>query len=464
MLTFYCCAEQRLMCGSCTCQDHVEHRILPLQWAVEQAQDSIQKQADAVETSLRETSEAKSKLSQQLKSIWDDVSERSAGLRQALEGLLVATQAVQGQLESLLGGAAERLQREAIEEAARLERRKLQLEERQKELLQMLSQDTVTLLQGWKTDWEVVERLAPVDTGVEVWDALGGLQEVVLEQTERLQSEVQTVARVCSAYPKPVCTAERPDSQTPCPDDHPSNTPAPSGTVHPESNASTAVAVESTPCMAEITVTDTRELVQSPAPGAKAEDWAGTEPVGRQQLLKYWTAVTFDQSTASEQLRISEGALVATNSSPDTQSYEENEVRFKRLPQVLGLPALGECHYWEVAWSGAVVVVGVACPSLPRQGRTPACWLGRNPSSWGLELSQDVATPLHQNQPGPGIHLASPNIGLFLDLRRQSFALYSIGHDHSLTHLHSFPLTAPPPLIPAFFISKGASVRILPRN
>ncbi|XP_072120800.1 E3 ubiquitin-protein ligase TRIM65-like isoform X2 [Mobula birostris] len=438
-LTFYCCAEGCLMCGRCVCQDQMEHRILPLQWAVEQAQDSIRKQADAVETSLKETSEAKAKVSQQLASIWDDVSERGAGLIQALEGLLVATQEAQRQLESLLEGAAGCLQREAMAEDARLEMRELQLKERQRELLKMLSQDTVTLLQVWQTECVVEERPAPIRIGVEVWDALGGLREVVLELTKRLQSEVQTVARVCSPQPEPVCIPEHPDSQTPCPDDHPSNAPAPSGILHPESSTSTAVAVESTSCTVGMTVTDTV-----------------TE--------RDWTAVTFDRSTASDYLWISEEGLVAKNLWPETQPYGANEQRFERVPQVLGLPALGECHYWEVAWSGTLVVVGVAHPLLPRRGRGTACLLGRNPLSWGLELLQDTATPLHQNQPGPKVHLASPNIGLFLDLPRQSLALYSIGHNCSLTHLHSFALTAPPPLIPAFYIHRGTTVRILPRN
>ncbi|XP_072120799.1 E3 ubiquitin-protein ligase TRIM65-like isoform X1 [Mobula birostris] len=469
-LTFYCCAEGCLMCGRCVCQDQMEHRILPLQWAVEQAQDSIRKQADAVETSLKETSEAKAKVSQQLASIWDDVSERGAGLIQALEGLLVATQEAQRQLESLLEGAAGCLQREAMAEDARLEMRELQLKERQRELLKMLSQDTVTLLQVWQTECVVEERPAPIRIGVEVWDALGGLREVVLELTKRLQSEVQTVARVCSPQPEPVCIPEHPDSQTPCPDDHPSNAPAPSGILHPESSTSTAVAVESTSCTVGMTVTDTvteRDLLRSPVPpvpGAMAEDWADTGAVNRQQLLKYWTAVTFDRSTASDYLWISEEGLVAKNLWPETQPYGANEQRFERVPQVLGLPALGECHYWEVAWSGTLVVVGVAHPLLPRRGRGTACLLGRNPLSWGLELLQDTATPLHQNQPGPKVHLASPNIGLFLDLPRQSLALYSIGHNCSLTHLHSFALTAPPPLIPAFYIHRGTTVRILPRN
>ncbi|XP_078260794.1 uncharacterized protein LOC144596432 isoform X2 [Rhinoraja longicauda] len=173
-----------------------------------------------------------------------------------------------------------------------------------------------------------------------------------------------------------------------------------------------------------------------------------------------WTAVSFDESTASGELRVSEQGALASNVWPENQERAEGCGRFQRLCQVLGMPELGGRHYWEVAVTGQPVMVGLAHSGMDRRRRDNASLLGHNPSSWCLELSQGKAVPWHDKQPAGTLPAPHSHIGLLLDLPQHTLAFYSLGPVPTL--LHRFPGPFPPTLLPAFYINRGASIRILP--
>lgn len=415
----------------------------------EEIRGSVRKELQLVESRLRAAWEAEAAL-----------TERADSLRESMWRARV-------QLGRALGEASRRMEGAVAEEGDRLEQSRAKLRERWTELSALIPQQGAALLQGW-------QRLEPCPDGLllpagqtDVCAALTALQQVVTTAAEQLQAQLcgsstqaadqadQTqdldgqTPRTDTQTPRPEAQTAGPDVQTLGVDNaHASNI------LPPATSTDTVRGVEAP--SGNVDPTPVTAAPSSPLPGPS------TEMVTREQLLQSWTAVSFDESTASGELRVSEQGALASNVWPESQERAGGRGRFQRLCQVLGLPGLEGRHYWEVAVSGQPVMVGLAHSGMDRQRRDNASLLGRNPSSWCLEVSQGKAVAWHDKQPGGTLQAPHPHIGLLLDLPQHTLAFYSLGPAPALLHRFSGPFL--PTLFPAFYINRKASVRILPRN
>ncbi|XP_069786722.1 E3 ubiquitin-protein ligase TRIM65-like isoform X4 [Narcine bancroftii] len=324
-------------------------------------------------------------------------------------------------------------------------------------------------LRGWQKLGTFPDYQLPPDNQIDVSAALRDLPRVITDLAEQMQERLQILSQHISipsegASPEKSSPADHHRIQTPGADDQPAPQPlhtsesTPTGTFQPDSSVDTTTHVDKWAMDTPVDRGGAAAIFPMSMSESTVEPQPFTKPETIEQLLQYATKLTFDLSTASVQLRIAENGRAATNSWPEKQPYCDGPDRFQRLPQVLARPELGGRHYWELSFSGGTVMVGLAHNSLDRRSRGQACMLGRNANSWCLELSSGTATPWHQGQPGPTIQASCSHLGLFLDLPQQSLAFYGLAHGLVLLHRCFGPF--PSTLLPAFYISKGATIHI----
>src|SRR4029434_3350627 len=94
--------------------------------------------------------------------------------------------------------------------------------------------------------------------------------------------------------------------------------------------------------------------------------------------------LTLDPNTAHRELSLSEGNRTVTRVRKK-QPYPDHPERFDYWPQVLCKEGLSGRCYWEVEWSGRVVI-GVAYKSIQRKGRSEGRF-GATDKSWCLDKS-----------------------------------------------------------------------------
>lgn len=141
------------------------------------------------------------------------------------------------------------------------------------------------------------------------------------------------------------------------------------------------------------------------------------EPTTREDFIKHWLPVTFDDRTAQKLLWISEGGSKVARSGEAVCPYPTRPERYDHSPQVLCKEGvMGFRGYWEVDFEGWVVL-GVVTESSPRKLQDGPCGLGENNTSWGVGSSgscyqvwhnaenTDVALPLTSRM---GIYVDQP--------------------------------------------------------
>ncbi|KAG5281395.1 hypothetical protein AALO_G00071640 [Alosa alosa] len=110
-----------------------------------------------------------------------------------------------------------------------------------------------------------------------------------------------------------------------------------------------------------------------------------TEPVTREEFLKYSCHFTLDPNTAHRHLHLSEGNR-RVESRDELQSYPDHPERFDEWYQVLCREGVSGRCYWEVERSGGWVCIAVSYKSISREGRGNECGFGFNDQSWSLDL------------------------------------------------------------------------------
>uniref|UniRef100_A0A3B5MXJ5 B30.2/SPRY domain-containing protein n=1 Tax=Xiphophorus couchianus TaxID=32473 RepID=A0A3B5MXJ5_9TELE len=157
-----------------------------------------------------------------------------------------------------------------------------------------------------------------------------------------------------------------------------------------------------------------------------------------------------DPNTAGRKLVLSDNnksAKIVTTEQP----YPDHPDRFEWNQLLCTNGLTGRC-YWEVEWSGRVLV-SVSYRSLTRRGLSSDCWFGGNELSWGLRCCDDVGYAIcHKNNmaivPLPQSCL-SHRIAVYLDHPAGTLSYYRVSAD-TLTHLHTFNATFTEPLYPGF--------------
>ncbi|GCC18135.1 hypothetical protein chiPu_0022062, partial [Chiloscyllium punctatum] len=185
-----------------------------------------------------------------------------------------------------------------------------------------------------------------------------------------------------------------------------------------------------------------------------------TPPQTRQDLMRYFSVVTFDPNTASDWLLLSDDLQLVTNKHPKNQNHPKHTDRFTRQHQVLGNQEFTSgVHYWEVSVSGGSVRVGLAYRQIHRTDRGSASILGGNAVSWCLELDQGSGVAWHDNRKSDPVPSPYQCLGLLLDFPSQTLSFYGI-REQAILLLHQFQTGFTQGLLPAFWVSRNAKIHI----
>ncbi|XP_047669917.1 E3 ubiquitin/ISG15 ligase TRIM25-like isoform X2 [Tachysurus fulvidraco] len=185
-------------------------------------------------------------------------------------------------------------------------------------------------------------------------------------------------------------------------------------------------------------------------------------PAIRSELLKYATMLTFDFSTAHNQVALSENNTKASVSD-DPSPYPDIPSRFTTFWQVLCNQSFSHGrHYWEVEMSSNNFCgLGLAYGSIDRKG--PSSRLGRNTQSWCIEWFNIKLSAWHNSSETV---LTNPNpsrVGVLLDCDNCTATFYNVQDRAYPIHTFVFPFSQP--VYPAFSIfSFGSSLTLCKLN
>ncbi|KAM9334255.1 stonustoxin subunit alpha-like [Symphorus nematophorus] len=177
------------------------------------------------------------------------------------------------------------------------------------------------------------------------------------------------------------------------------------------------------------------------------------EPSGAQWLRpglrKYSCELTVDKNTVHRELKLSDNNRKVTYMEEEDQSYPDHPDRFDYWPQLLCRNALtGHC-YWEVEWSGGVLI-SVSYRRIRRRGDSKACLFGRTDHSWRLSCSEGRYSACHnKGKTDVPSSSFSNRVGVYVDWPAGTLSFYSVSAD-TLIHLHTFNTTFTEPLYPGF--------------
>ncbi|XP_055022610.1 protein NLRC3-like [Boleophthalmus pectinirostris] len=197
------------------------------------------------------------------------------------------------------------------------------------------------------------------------------------------------------------------------------------------------------------------------APGSRLESLI-LRPAGPQWLrprIKYFTRLTLDHTTAYQCIKLSQNSTKASHVEQE-QAYPDHTARFDKCPQLLCSEEVKERAYWEVEWSGPVVIA-VSYRSLARKGNTATCGFGLGPDSWCLSCGQGTYTVTHKGKrlDLPYSSSSKGRTAVYVDFRAGSVSFYAESLEE-LVHLHTFTGTFIEPVVPGFRLLFGSTVRL----
>lgn len=169
-------------------------------------------------------------------------------------------------------------------------------------------------------------------------------------------------------------------------------------------------------------------------------------PVTRQDFLKYSCRFTLDSDSAHPLLHLSEGNT-RLEYKPGQQRPTYHTDRFDYWIQVLCREGVCGRSYWELEWSGAVVVA-LAYKGISRKGKGDKCGFGYNNHSWRLELLSTGSSFWHGNEETELPFVTDSRIGVYVDVTAGILAFYSVSH--TMTLLYSTKATFVETPYPAF--------------
>ncbi|XP_040212166.1 E3 ubiquitin-protein ligase TRIM39-like [Rana temporaria] len=171
------------------------------------------------------------------------------------------------------------------------------------------------------------------------------------------------------------------------------------------------------------------------------------------------TDLLLDKKTAGDFVALSDDLRTASKSETEMVKPELPQ-RFTEYSQVMSIKGFSHGrHYWEVEvgdcgfWD-----VAVCYPSIERDG-DESC-IGYNNKSWSFCIDENEYGYLHDSQ-YQKINLKSPvkRLGIYLDYEDGRLSFYQLSDP--IRHLHTFTTTFTEPLHAAFYLNKGAWVKLV---
>ncbi|XP_065111151.1 NACHT, LRR and PYD domains-containing protein 3 [Paramisgurnus dabryanus] len=164
---------------------------------------------------------------------------------------------------------------------------------------------------------------------------------------------------------------------------------------------------------------------------------------------KYACDLTFDPNTANNRLILSKENRAVTYVK-DEQSYLDNLERFDGPPQVLCKESLtGRC-YWEVKFSGVVIIY----VSYKVSEEDKSFW--HNTQYCSLELDKEFVTFTHSKRNCAEMEFLdfpdSERVAVFLDRSAGVLSFYTVSNTQTLTHLKTTYTTFTEPLYAGFSV------------
>ncbi|XP_070838630.1 tripartite motif-containing protein 16-like [Chaetodon trifascialis] len=171
------------------------------------------------------------------------------------------------------------------------------------------------------------------------------------------------------------------------------------------------------------------------------------EPTSRAEHLKYSCQITLDPNTANTYLSLCDRNKKVKLIEKE-RVYLAHPDRFFALYQVLSREGLtGRC-YWEVKWTGRVIIA-VAYKNIIRRGSRDECGFGFNDKSWSLDWRDGTYIFRHN---GVETSISGPQastVGVYLDHQAGILSFYSVSE--TMTLLHRVQTTFTQPLHPGFW-------------
>eukprot|EP00063_Salmo_salar_P006106 XP_013980941.1 PREDICTED: tripartite motif-containing protein 16-like [Salmo salar] len=177
------------------------------------------------------------------------------------------------------------------------------------------------------------------------------------------------------------------------------------------------------------------------------------EPKTREQLLQYSCQLTLDPNTAHTRLSLSKGNRKVTYTD-QVQPYPHHPDRFTNQRQVLCREGLSGRCYWEVEWTGELVVIAVSYKDISRTERGNI--FGHNNKSWSLQYYRGSYCFIHNNVETKVSGPQSSRVGVYLDHKAGTLSFYSVSD--TMTLLHRVQTTFTQPLYPGFSLTGTAEL------
>ncbi|XP_013878757.1 protein NLRC3 [Austrofundulus limnaeus] len=185
---------------------------------------------------------------------------------------------------------------------------------------------------------------------------------------------------------------------------------------------------------------------------------------GKQWLLpglkKYFCELELNLNTVSRKLRLSNNnrkVEIVTEEQP----YPDHPDRFEWNQLLYKNGLTGRC-YWEVEWSG-LVLISVSYRGIRRTGQSSDSWFGGNDQSWSLKCCANLLYTVYHDNMMEVIPISRSCLGsrvaVYLDHPAGTLSFYRVSSD-TLVHLYSFNTTFTEPLYPGFGFWPGSSVTL----
>ncbi|XP_056099070.1 stonustoxin subunit beta-like [Rhinichthys klamathensis goyatoka] len=182
-------------------------------------------------------------------------------------------------------------------------------------------------------------------------------------------------------------------------------------------------------------------------------------PKTRSEFLQYSHPLTLDMNTVHTLLHLSEDKRVITGRFPE-ESYIDHPERFDHYPQVLCRESVSGRSYWEIEWSGSVVVqIAVSYQGISRKGSGNECVFGSNDQSWTLVCSSRNTVFLYNTKETHLPVVCSGRVGVYVDHSAGTLSFYRVDRD-TMSLIHKAQTTFTQPLYPGFGVALG-TVKLL---